>query len=332
MISTAFISICFFLPTTTDLNPSEIQHLIRTGLAYAYVEQFDSARIYFDSITTIAPENPAGSFYTGALLQLKMMDECRYDDEEEYFRFMRETIIQAESILKREDNLWAEFYLGSSYTYQAVYEGFKGNYYETFKYGVHGGRILQNIIKKDTTFYDAYLGAGSFEYFWARAARYLPVLKLAGGNASEAIRKIHVAAKESFYSGPTARNSLVFIYGEENEFRQADSIIMELLNEFPGGRTFLWNKAELRFKKKDYSSAIEHFQDLFTTYNTMTDKNYSNLAQCKLYIGKCYFELKKTDEARETLKAVISYKPHSKTYPKIKEYCREAYALLSRIF
>lgn len=330
---TAVLLSSFFLVTLpTDLNPPQIQRLIRTGLDHAYVEQFDSARIYFDSIMVLAPDNPAGAFFSAALLQLRMMDECRYDDEEEYLRFVRRSIQQSEAIMAEGDNLWAEFYLGSSYTYRAVYEGFKGNYFETFKHGVHGGRILQNIIKKDTTFYDAYLGAGSFEYFWARAARYLPVLKLAGGDAAEAIRKLHVAASRSSYSGPTASNSLVFIYGEEKEFDRADSMISRLLLEFPGGRTFLWNKAELEFKKKSYANAVELFQRLFELYDALAEKNYSNLAQCKLYIGRCYYEMKDNNRARETLKTVIGYKPFSKMYPKIKDYCREAYVLLSRIF
>ncbi len=251
------------LPTVVNLNPPEVQILLRSGLEFAYVEEFDSAAAYFEEIIEQYPKNPSGYFFKAALLQVKMMDRSQYDEEEEFLSLMRMAIHRSEDILQQESNLWAEFYLGSSYTYRAVYEGLKGNYWETFNYGVKGGGILQGIIKKDSTFYDAYLGAGSYEYFWARASRYLLIPNLGGGNVTEAIRKLHVAAEKSLYSGPTAKNSLVFIYGEEKMFALADRIIEELLNTYPRGKTFLWSKAELDFKKENYRHALQSYAELF---------------------------------------------------------------------
>ncbi len=322
------IAIFLFL-TAICLNPPEIQNLIQTGLDFAYVENFDSAYVYFDKVIEIYPENPAGYFFKAALLQLKMMDGCHFNDEQVYLNLLKKVRTMCEEILKNEDNLWAEFYLGSSYAYQAVYEGLKKNYLETFNYGTKGGRMLQLIIKKDSLFYDAYLGAGIYEYFWARASRYLPFLKLADGNVAEAIRKLHIAAEKSLYSGPTARNSLVFIYGEEKTFDIATKIIDSLVLQYPDSKTFHWNKAELEFKKKNYDTALNIYKWLFDQY--VNNTNYSNLAQCKLYIGKCYYELKNRAEAKKVLKEVIGYKKYQDKYPKIKEYCREAYSLLSRL-
>lgn len=332
MIHSIILTVLYFLNASNDLNIVEVECLIQSGLKFAYVENFDSAQICFDQVIALHPENPAGYFFKAALLQLKMMDECQYNKEKEYLSLIKQTIKLAEAILKEENNLWAEYYLGSSYTYRAVYEGLKNNYFETFKYGVKGGRILQNITKKDSTFYDAYLGAGIYEYFWARAARYLPVLKLGGGDVAEALRKLHIAAERSSYSKQTAKNSLVFIYGEEGKYNKADVIIDSLLSVFPEAKTFLWNKADLEFKKKNYLVAADLYNNLFLVYDSQDNRNYSNLAQCKLFIGKCYFELENKEMAKTALKDVIGFKKYSEKYPKIKKYCREAYGLLSRIF
>jgi tetratricopeptide (TPR) repeat protein len=317
---------------SSDLNPPEIQELIISGLERAYVEQFDSAQIFFDEVIDSHPQNPAGYFFKAALLQFRMMDESQFSDEEEYLALLRKTIRISEAILANEDNLWAEYYLGSSYTYRAVYEGMKNDYFETFKYGVKGGKILQDIIKKDSTFYDAYLGAGSYEYFWARAARYLPILKLGGGDVDEAIRKLHVAADKAVYSNRTAQNSLVFMLGEEKNYSLAHAINDQLLALYPGSRTFLWSKADLEFKQEIYRAAIETYGELLDRYETENETNYSNIAQCKLFIGKCYVKLDEKDEARAALKDVVRLKPHADKYPLINDYCREAYVLLSRIF
>ncbi len=322
----------FILFSITELNPAEICGLIKRGLDFAYIEEFDSATFYFDKVIDIFPSNPAGYFFKAALLQLRMMDECHFNYEKEYLSLLEGVRERCNEVLRsREENLWAEFYLGSSYAYQAVYEGFKGNYLETFNYGLKGGRILQNIIRKEPTFYDAYLGAGSFEYFWARAGRYLPILKLTDGNVGEAIRKLHIAAEKGIYTGPTARNSLVFIYGEEKKYDIATLIIDSLLKEYPLSKTFLWNKAELEFKKENYTVAIELYNKLYRRYDENNQKNFSNLAQCKLFIGKCYYQLREKERAKEALKEVISYRRYENKYPRIKEYSREAYLLLSKI-
>ncbi|KPJ74569.1 hypothetical protein AMJ52_00205 [candidate division TA06 bacterium DG_78] len=330
-MSYSLLTIFFLVTSGNNINPIGVQELIVVGLEYAYVEKFDNSQIYFDKIIKLYPENPAGYFFKAALLQVKMMDECHYNNEKEYLELMKRTITEAERILEQEENLWAKFYLGSSYTYRAVYEGFKNNYFETFTLGVKGGRMLQDIVKEDSTFYDAYLGAGSFEYFWARAARYLPLLKLIGGDVEEALRKLHVAAEKSLYSGPTTQNSLVFICGEEGQYDRATAIADNLLRQYPESKTFLWSKANLEYKKKNYSLAVNLYTDLFKRYDELNKKNYSNLAQCKLLIGKCYYELKEKEKAKEALKDVIYYKKYSDQYPHIEGYSREAYGLLSRL-
>jgi tetratricopeptide (TPR) repeat protein len=321
----------FLFIVSININPPEVESLVKMGLEHAYIENFDSASAYFGEVISGYPENPAGYFMLGALLQLKMMEECRFEEEDEYFSLMRKSINYAEKILEDGNDTWARFYLANSYVYQAVYKGYRKDYFETFTLGVKGGRMMQDLMREDTTFYDAYLAAGTFEYFWARATRYLPFLNLGGGDVGGAIKKLHIAAEKSLYSGVTAKTSLVFIFGEEGEYEKAQGIIDSLLAEYPSSRTFLWNKAELEFKSKKFRVAAGLFEELYDQYEAQKDKNYANLAQSCLYIGKCYAELNEKADARRNLKEVIKFKEFSDMYPQINGYCREAYALLNRL-
>jgi hypothetical protein len=210
-----------------------------------------------------------------------------------------------------------------------VYEGTKRNYLETFNYGLRGGRMMQALLKKDTTFYDAFLAVGTFEYFWARAGRYLPILKLAGGDANEAIRKLRVAAEKSLFSGPTAENSLAFVFTEEGDYGKARRYADTLLIRYPKSKTFMWNKAGLEFRDKNYAAAAESYQRLFQAYEPLD--NFANMCQCKLFMGKCYNALQDREKARQALKDAINYRKHSDAYPQIKAYVREAYSILSKI-
>ena len=128
-----------------------------------------------------------------------------------------------------------------------------------------------------------------------------------------------------------SRNVLAYIYGEEGKFSKADSTIDRLLAEYSESRTFLWSKVKLEFKKKNYAYAADLYADIFAIYNSHNSKNYANLAQCKLLIGKCFYELGERDKAKQALKEVITYKKYANEYPIIKDYCREAYGLLSRM-
>jgi len=331
MIYPTLFSLLYLFAPHYDLNPAEIQDLIHSGLEFTYVEEFDSAQTYFDKIIAQYPDNPAGYFLMATLLQLQMMDECHNAYEDEYLSFMKKATKYAERILADEENIWAEFYIGSSYINRAFYEGFKGNYFEAFKQTIKASRILKSIVQKDSTFYDAYFGIGTFEYFWARVTRYIPVLRLADGKVSEAIRQLHIAADRSIYSGPISKNVLASIYGEEGEFGKADSIIDRLLMDYSDSRVFLWNKVQLAFKQKNYAHAADLYNRLFAMYDNHNKKNYSNLAYCKLYVGKCFYEIGEKEKAKQALKEVIAYKQHAAEYPQIKDYCREAYGLLSRM-
>lgn len=329
---TEIIGCILLFATIHNLNPPDIQNTIQTGLEYAYIDEYDSALVFFQGALDQHPENPAGYFFCAALLQVRMMDGCHYDHEDEYLALLFQAIDKAEAILAIEENTWARFYLGSCYTYRAVYEGLKKNYFETFTYGVRGGKLLKEVIAQDPHFYDAYLGAGTYEYFWARAARYLPVLNIGGGDVAEAVHKIEIAADSSLFSRPTAYNSLAFIYGEEKDYSKAIATIDGLLETYPSSRTFQWTKAGLEMKQKQYASAALIYEVLHDTYLALDNPNYANCAQCKLLEGTCLYELKEYEAARQALKTVINYTVYTDRFPIIKSYSREAYGLLARIY
>ncbi|MBN2621519.1 tetratricopeptide repeat protein [candidate division WOR-3 bacterium] len=318
--------------STDELNPPELQETVLAGLQHAYIDNYDSAMVFFQDVRNTYPDNPAGFFFSAALVQLEMMDACHYDHAEIYLGYLQQAIDKAQIILEQRDDYWARFYLGSCYTYRAVYEGLQKNYYATFTYGVKGGKILKELIEKDPSFYDAYLGAGTYEYFLARAARYLPILNLGGGDVPEAIHKIHLAATNSIYSGPTAYNSLAFIYSEEKEYARADSIIDHLLTDHPNARTFLWTKANLEMKQERFGSAAAIYRMLHDVYIELPAPNYANCAQCKLLEGTCYYKSDDPDAARDAFRTVISYKEFADRFPVINDYSREAYGLLTRIY
>ena len=101
---------------------------------------------------------------------------------------------------------------------------------------------------------------------------------------------------------------------------------------FPWECLFHYIYEDIEYKEEDFRAALKTYNKLLACYEAEENKNYSNIAQCNLIIGKCHLALNEKDEAREALKDVVRLKPHDDKFPLIKEYCREAYGLLSRIF
>ncbi|MEO0225669.1 MAG: hypothetical protein ABIL05_01825 [candidate division WOR-3 bacterium] len=306
-----------------DLNPPEVQNYIQRGLNFAYVESFESASAWFDSVIINYPNNPAGWFFKAALIQVYMMDACRNDREKEYYHLIDSAVVRAERNLNNGQNPWALYYLGSSYTYRAVYEGVKKNYWTAFSLGLKGGKILKRLIELYPEFYDAYLGAGSFDYFWARASHYLPVLKLVG-DFNKGIEEIKVARDRSIYSQVAAQNALVWIYTQEKNFVEGIKLAEDLLTRYSNSRTFLWSMAGILTASKNHERAIFYYQRLYNIYDSLNEKNYANLAQTKLCIARSFFEIKKNKEARQACDQVISFYRYHRQYPQIIDYVNEA--------
>ncbi len=306
-----------------DLNPPPLQTQLLNGLKYAYVESFEQAQVYFDSAKTVYPGNPAGWFFKAALIQVYMMDACKNDREAEYYELIDSVIMIATRIIEKEENPWAQYYLGSAYTYKAVYDGSKRNYWSAFTLGLKGGKILKRLIEIYPDFYDAYLGAGSYDYFWARASRYLPVLKLVG-DFTKGVEEIKVAMEKSIYSRVTAQNALVWIYTQEGKPGEGLEMAEKLLKNYPRSRTFLWSMGGILVANKKYQQALPTYETLYAIYDSLNVKNYANLAQSKLYIAKCLFELKKFKECRKACDDVIFFYRYRDAFPQIIDYVNEA--------
>jgi len=307
MSLSALFTLYCLLTTAPNLNPPEVQALLQSGLAFAYVEEFDSAAVYFDELIERYPQNPSGYFFKAALLQVKMLDRSDYRAEEEYLSLMRTAIHRSEDILEHENNLWAEFYLGSGYTYRAVHEGLKGNYWETFKYGVKGGRILQNIIKKDSTFYDAYLGLGSYHY-WAsvttKALRWLPFFR---DERKRGIEEVKLSAEKSLYSKESALYGLIYIYLEEKEYDQAIRLSREMNQQFPESKLFLWPLAEALYLKKEWMNSIACYQQILKLIQNPDPSGYFNTIECRHRMAESYLHLKMYDKCKEECEKILKY-------------------------
>ena len=73
----------------------------------------------------------------------------------------------------------ALFCLGTTHIYLAAYYGWDAHWWKAYRYGAQGIDYLEQLIRRDPDYYDAYLGLGLYHYYtdilprFAKAATFL---------------------------------------------------------------------------------------------------------------------------------------------------------------
>ncbi len=306
--------ILLFFIAYTNLFPSQIDSLIIQGLSYSYLQDYKRASETFEKIKELAPDNPAGYFFTAALWQLYMVDFNLPSKEDIFYSNMDKAISLSKEIIKREpDNPYGYFYLGTAYIYRFTYEGWRERYWRAYRNGSRGVKELKRCLKIKPDLYDAYLGLGTYEYFGSRANRYVGGIKLFG-DPEKGIRELRLAAEKGRYFNITAQHSLSWALTQEKRPEQAEPYTLRLLERYPKNRIFRWQLSQIYIEEKRYKKAIEVLRD----YLDEIVKNYpwalSNIAHSKTHLAKAYLGLGDYNRALELCREVQKFKGKEKGF------------------
>ena len=172
-----FASLAFVLlgsVSAVELNPPEIQELVYDALEHAYRQEYDAAYELLTQLSADFPDNPAGDFFMGAYWQLYMFDHGTDSLEPVFLDYMERSRDRACEILNQEENARAHLYLGATRVYEAVYFGWKGDYWQTLRSGLKAPPELSLALKQDSALADACLGLGVSEYLHHVSGRHWP--------------------------------------------------------------------------------------------------------------------------------------------------------------
>ena len=133
---------------------------------------------------------------------------------------------------------------------------------------------LEEVLKEDSTFYDAYIGLGVLEYYPSRLTGFQAALGwLAGmsGNREKGIDYFRKASAKGDLLRSEATFILAYLYRfVENDFVQANSFFSRLNQEFPGNEYFttqtLQTQLAVRIDEQGTGFLESGIDSLRTTY------------------------------------------------------------------
>jgi len=249
---------------------------VTRGQHFAYVEQFDSAEVYFQRVIATAPEDPMGYLLMAGLLDLYMLDYSVDTREREFFEYTRQAEARAKAWLKRKprdprEQAWAHFYLGAAASYRALYQGRKRRFLSALRDGLRAVHELSRAVQLDSTLYDAYLGLGVYDVAMSELPKFLRWLPgVDGSRKKRGLAKIRKAATHGLISKYAALDALAWALAYSGKPWEGIKIAKQLVQEFPASRTFRWTLGFALFRGGRYADAARVYQEIL--YSTLEDQ------------------------------------------------------------
>lgn len=277
----------------TAAHDRGLRNQLSTIIEFSVTQHYEKAESLLVELMQEDEQEPAFYFFMAAVIQSKMMD---YEDnrwEAEFYRYLdiSEKLARAKIDADKKDK-WGYFYLGSSLSYQAFYEGKRKNYISAIKYAIKGMSALKKALDIDPQFHDVYFGLGSYKYWRSKATKYINWLPMIKDEREAGIEMVKQAALKGELTTYAAINELTWILIDDGEVSEALTWAKRGLEKFPTSRFFLWGVAKSYMNLKDFENAITYFQAILQSIlDDELMNNHYNRAICYYNLAKAHHEL-----------------------------------------
>jgi tetratricopeptide (TPR) repeat protein len=285
VLSAFSVSSAADFPQTYDVKT--VQHVMEDGFSGRY----EAAESLAVSLQTLYPFHPIGYVMQAAMLQSQMMDGEHFDFEDDFCTLTKLTEKKCgQMIEKNPDDAWALYCLGLAFGSRSVYYSRAGSWWSTLRDGVKAKGAFSDCIKADSTFYDAYVGLGSYNYWRSAKTKLINWLPFVPDERDRGLSELELAAEKSLFSGDFARNSLIWVWIDLRRYVEAESLAVEMQNKYPEGREFLWGIAAARLKQDDYLGAEAVLTELIARIQADSNTNNYNIVECRSQLARLYLE------------------------------------------
>jgi hypothetical protein len=271
------------------------------------------------------PDNMEALYLYLAVEQTKILDYESYSIETDTFDTRAMTtlaILNKQLPLKKgRDNLNCLFYIGSTLGGISILQAKVGNWPSAVRSGLGSLGYFRRVIKRDPTYFPAYLGIGFFNYYISQNLKWLPFF---GDKRKEGLEQIRLSTRADFPYSLVARNSLCWILVENNEYHAADSVASGVLKELPDNTIFIRLKSRIALWKKDWQSAGYWSRKLITLSEKRDPINWSDLLSGYQVLIASYDGCAKKKECMELCRKILSRKvpePYSRI-PYVKKHLK----------
>lgn len=266
-----------------------VRSRIERGMERSIRNDFAGAEAMFRDLIADYPMEPFGYFYLGATLQARMLDAESYDAVARFESLMDSTIRLAEAARERRGaESWLLFYEGSAHLYRSFMDSKMGRYWGAYRHATRGVERLERIVAADPTFYDAYLGIGSFKYWKSRKASALTWLPFIADDREAGIAMVETAVAKGRLVPLVARDQLVWMLLDAERYAEALDRARVNYRAYPESRFFAWTLVEACTRAGEWGEAEALYRDLLAQVRAIPGNNHYNETTCLLRLAEIH--------------------------------------------
>jgi hypothetical protein len=193
---------------------------------------------------------------------------------------------------------------------------------------------FEDVIEKDSSFFDAYVGIGTYYYWRSRKTAFLRWLPFVSDDRQLGIQMLITGAEKSIYNRFTAISTLVSIYLDAEEYWQVEEWSRRGLKFYPENRVFLWGLATGLDRQKRSIEAINAYTSLLDNITQIKSPHPYSEIVCRLNLAKLKLSSNDTTAAVGHLQKLLSYEHLSfpaKLQSRAEAKFKETHSLLSTL-
>jgi hypothetical protein len=261
-------------------------------------EDYSQARELYSELQTKYPQHPGPPFLLAATYQAEMKDHEDFEYEQEFVDNIELSIDLADKLRNEdEDNAWAYYFMGASNLYWALFEGRKGSSWSAAHKGIRGKNLMEKCLDIDSTMYDALAGLGSYRYWGDIKGGIFAKLPFVGGDRKKGLGDLKTAAEKSLFSRDLTKSALIYVYIQEEQYKKADSLAVEMRGKYPQSKSFLWARGFANLEAERYNDALVFFDSLKAVIKEENQSSKYNLVQISYNKMLCYYNMERYTDA-----------------------------------
>lgn len=289
LLSGVFSAFSFFVsPVHKYTQNSLLDSLLTAGIDQTLLQQYQMARGTFRLVARTFPDHPAGYLYQVAVLQAVSMDYESIPERGQLDSLLLLAAEKSETMIARfPQSPWGYFYRGTMMGYDSYARAQRGDWFGAATRGMSAAGDFREAIERDSLFYDAYAGIGTYYYWKTRKIEFLTWLPFIGDKREEGMRLLRMCVEHGDHNRFAAMSSLLSIYLDAEEYVRAEVVAREALRSYPENRIFLWGLATaLDRGGSSRPDALDAYERLLASIVGDPRDNFYNELVCRLNLFK----------------------------------------------
>ncbi len=286
--------------------PAELDALVSEGVDLTLRQEYDRADSVFRYVMMKFQGHPLGYLYSAAVMEARSMDYLDPLDFGRYDSLLGLAKTEAEKIISDyPDSPMGYYYNGTAVGYDAYAQVDAGNWLGGIMKGLSAASDFKKSVALDSTFYDAYVGVGTYYYWKSRKTDFLNWAL--GDRRADGIRLLEIAAEKGEQNKYTALSALSAIYLDSHEFDRSIQCAKRGLERYPENRIFLWALAAALEQSGTYTDAVQTYKHLLANILRTKMPNPYNEILCRLNFVKASLALGETQGLNVQIDAILLY-------------------------